>query len=212
LPSAEALTSYEADRSSDDGKPKKCCSTGVPTDTSRLVSPHALRLAKILLTTSLAAFAFIVAYDNGVYYGSNYEFVRHVLSMDTTFPTNTLRTRAITNPALWNAAYVAIITTEALTALAFAKGAYDLLRNLRAPAQRFQAAKRFAIIGATIAFLLWFTGFMVIGGEYFSMWQSAIWNGQQAAFRFYVTVLLVLIVVLQPDQAFNHPPRAVDAD
>jgi predicted small integral membrane protein len=159
-----------------------------------------LRLAKLLLVASLAAFAFIVAYDNVVDYDSNYEFVRHVLSMDTTFPTNTLRSRAITSPALWNAAYIAIITTEALTALAFAKGAYDLLRNLRAPAQRFQAARRFTIIGATIAFLLWFTGFMVIGGEYFSMWQSAIWNGQQAAFRFYVTVLLVLLVVLQPDQ------------
>jgi predicted small integral membrane protein len=159
-----------------------------------------LRLAKLLLTASLAAFAFIVAYDNVVDYDSNYEFVRHVLSMDTTFPSNALRTRAITSPALWNAAYIAIITTEALTALAFAKGAYDLLRNLRAPAQRFRAARHFTIIGATIAFLLWFTGFMVIGGEYFSMWQSAIWNGQQAAFRFYVTVILVLIVVLQPDQ------------
>jgi predicted small integral membrane protein len=158
-----------------------------------------LRLAKLLLTTSLAAFAFIVAYDNVVDYNSNYEFVRHVLSMDTTFPTNTLRTRAITNPALWNAAYMAIIITEGLTALAFAKGAYDLLRNLRAPADRFHAARRFTIVGATLAFLLWFTGFMVIGGEYFSMWQSAIWNGQQAAFRFYVTVLLVLIVVVQPD-------------
>ncbi|MBV8456231.1 MAG: DUF2165 domain-containing protein, partial [Acetobacteraceae bacterium] len=110
------------------------------------------------------------------------------------------RTRAITNPTLWNAAYIAIPTTEALTALVFATGAYDLLRNLRAPAQRFQAARRYTIIGATLAFLLWFTGFMVIGGEYFSMWQSAIWNGQQAAFRFYATVLLVLIVVLQPDQ------------
>jgi predicted small integral membrane protein len=130
-------------------------------------------------------------------------FVRHVLSMDTTFPTNTLRTRAITNPPLWNAAYIAIITTEALTALAFAKGAYDLLRNLRA----FQAARHYTIIGATLAFLLWFTGFMVIGGEYFSMWQSAIWNGQQAAFRFYATVLLVLIVVLQPDQDFPSSRR-----
>ena len=159
-----------------------------------------LRLAKLLLVSSLAAFVFIVAYDNVVDYDSNYEFVRHVLSMDTTFPTNTLRTRAITNPALWNAAYIAIITTEALTALAFAKGAYDLLRNLWAPTQRFQAARCYTIIGATLAFLLWFTGFMVIGGEYFSMWQSAIWNGQQAAFRFYATVLLVLIVVLQPDQ------------
>ena len=72
-----------------------------------------LHLCKLLLVTSLAAFAFIVAYDNVVDYDSNYEFVRHVLSMDTTFPTNTLRTRAITSPALWNAAYIAIITTEA---------------------------------------------------------------------------------------------------
>ena len=166
-----------------------------------------LRLCKLLLTASLAAFAFIGAYDNVVDYDSNYEFVRHVLSMDTTFPTNTLRTRAITSPALWNAAHIATITTEALTALAFARGAYDLLRNLRAPAQRFQAARRYTIIGAILAFRFWFTGFMVIGGAYFSMWQSATWNGQQAAFRFDVTVLLVLIVLLQPDQDLEPPAR-----
>ena len=158
-----------------------------------------LRLSKILLTASLAAFAFIVAYDNVVDYNYNYAFVRHVLSMDTVFPANILRTRAITNPALVDTAYIALITTEALTALAFAMGTYDLLRNLRAPAHRFQAAKRFTVIGATLAFLLWFTGFMVVGGECFAMWQSTTWNGQQAAFRFYVTVLAVLIFVLQPD-------------
>ena len=162
--------------------------------------PPCPRFAKILLTASLAAFAFIVAYDNVVDYAANYEIVRHVLSMDTTFPTNTLRTRAITNSALWNGAYIAIITTEGLTAFAFTKGAYDLLRNLRAPAQRLHVAKRFIIIGATLAFLLWFTGFMVIGGEYFSMWQSTTWNGQESAFRFYITVLLVLLVVLQPER------------
>jgi predicted small integral membrane protein len=159
-----------------------------------------LRLTKILLTASLAAFAFIVAYDNMVDYAANYEFVRHVLSMDTTYTTNTLRTRAITSPALWNGAYIVIIAAEGLTALAFTKGTYDLLRSLRAPAQRFQAAKRFTIIGAALAFLLWFSGFMIIGGEYFSMWQSVTWNGQESAFRFYVTVLLVLLVVLQPEQ------------
>jgi predicted small integral membrane protein len=31
------------------------------------------------------------------------------------------------------------------------------------------------------------------------MWQSQIWNGQQAAFRFYVTLLGVLIYVAQPE-------------
>jgi predicted small integral membrane protein len=42
-----------------------------------------LRLAKIVMVTALGAFAFIVTYDNIVDYGSNYDFVRHVLSMDT---------------------------------------------------------------------------------------------------------------------------------
>ena len=31
------------------------------------------------------------------------------------------------------------------------------------------------------------------------MWQSPMWNGQEAAFRFYVTILAVLIFVNQPD-------------
>ncbi|MGC2156241.1 MAG: DUF2165 family protein, partial [Pseudolabrys sp.] len=59
-----------------------------------------IRLAKVAMIGSLAAYAFIVAYDNVVDYGSNYEFVRHVLSMDTTFPGNALSHRAITNESV----------------------------------------------------------------------------------------------------------------
>ena len=58
-----------------------------------------IRLAKVVMVAALAAFAFLVTYDNLVDYGSNYQFVQHVLSMDTTFPDNTLRDRAITNPS-----------------------------------------------------------------------------------------------------------------
>ncbi len=32
------------------------------------------------------------------------------------------------------------------------------------------------------------------------MWQSKTWNGQQAAFRFYMTLLAVLIFVNQRDE------------
>jgi len=31
------------------------------------------------------------------------------------------------------------------------------------------------------------------------MWQSQVWNGQQAAFRIIASVLLVLIYVAEPD-------------
>jgi predicted small integral membrane protein len=65
------------------------------------------------------------------------------------------------------------------------------------------------VAGATLAFVVWFFGFMVVAGEWFAMWQSATWNGQEAAFRFYVAVLAVLIFVNQPDGdlAAAAPPR-----
>jgi predicted small integral membrane protein len=40
-----------------------------------------------------------------------------------------------------------------------------LLRSLQAEAAVFERAKRFTIIGATLAFLLWFTGSMAVGSE-----------------------------------------------
>jgi predicted small integral membrane protein len=76
------------------------------------------------MIAALAAFAFIVAYDNIVDYDSNYEFVRHVLSMDTTFPNNALMGRAITDKRIWTIAYSAIIAVEALTCLLLGFGRY----------------------------------------------------------------------------------------
>jgi predicted small integral membrane protein len=158
-----------------------------------------VRLAKIAMVASLAAFALLVAFDNVIDYGTNYLFVQHVLSMDTTFPDSTLRWRAITSPALWQAGYALIIAGEAATGLCFAAGTIALLRALRADAGAFQRAKRLALAGASMGFLVWFLGFMVVGGEWFQMWQSGTWNGQQAAFRFYLTLLAVAIFVNQPD-------------
>ena len=158
-----------------------------------------IRLVKTVMVASLAMFALLVAYDNIVDYPTNYQFVRHVLAMDTTFPGNALIGRAITQPLAWTAAYWLIIATEALTGLLFALGTMRMLGALRERAPRFNASKQYAVLGAGLAFLLWFVGFMLIGGEWFAMWQSSSWNGQQAAFRFYMTVLAVIVFVSQPD-------------
>jgi hypothetical protein len=45
-----------------------------------------IQLVKTVMVASTALFALLVAYHNVADYGSNYEFVRHTLSMDTTFP------------------------------------------------------------------------------------------------------------------------------
>src|SRR5215469_10220084 len=121
----------------------------------------ATRLAKLVMVASLAGFAFIVTFDNVTDYAANYAFVQHVLSMDTVFPDSPLMYRAITSPVVWQIAYDAIIAAEGLTCVSFTVGAFALARALRADAAAFDRAKRFAVVGATLAFLIWFTGFMV---------------------------------------------------
>ena len=141
----------------------------------------------------------VVAFDNLTDYETNYAFVRHVLSVDTTFPGNARIYRRITSPLLWHAAYAAIIIGEGLTGVALAIAALSMGNHLRSGAARFNRAKPLALVGAALGFLVWFFGFMVVGGEWFSMWQSAKWNGQESAFRFYVTILAVMIFVNQRD-------------
>ena len=158
-----------------------------------------IRLAKVAMIGSLAAYALIVTYDNIVDYQSNYEFVRHVLSMDTTFPGNTLMHRAITNENIWSLAYALIIAMEGLTAFLLLVGALVLLSRLWAPAEVFNRSKVWAVAGLTVGFGLWFFGFMVIAGEYFAMWQSKVWNGQDAAARIATVILGALIFVNLPD-------------
>ena len=158
-----------------------------------------IRITKIVMVASLALFALLVTFDNLTDYDTNYAFVWHVLSMDTTFPGNALLYRHITSPALWQVGYALIIVGEGLFGIALAVATISLAWRLRSDGVHFNHAKRFVIIGAALGFLVWLFGFMVVGGEWFSMWQSAMWNGQEAAFRFYMTILAVLIFVNQPD-------------
>jgi len=157
------------------------------------------RLTKIVMCLVLAVFCLLVTFDNVTDYATNYLFVQHVLDMDTTFPDNRLLYRAITDPLVWKIAYALIIATEGLTGILFLIGAVHLWHARRSPGLEFDRAKASAIAGALFAFLIWFFGFTVIAGEWFAMWESKMWNGQEAAFRFYMAVLAVLILLNQPD-------------
>jgi predicted small integral membrane protein len=161
-----------------------------------------LRLAKIAMVASLALFAFLVTFNNITDYGSNFAFVQHVLSMDTTFAGNALKWRAIDAPIMWHVGYWLIIVGEALTCAAYTIGTAALVCKLRASGAAFNRGKRFVYVGTALGFLVWFFGFMVIGGEWFAMWQSQTWNGQPAAFRFYAALLGVAIFVGQDDRDF----------
>lgn len=158
------------------------------------------RAAKTVIIGSLAVFGLLVAFNNITDYASNFTFVRHTLSMDTTFPGNALKWRAISSPLLWHGAYGFIILGEALTGLLFACAALQMARALRADTACFARACALVPAGTALGFLIWFFGFSVVGAEWFVMWQSASWNGQQPAFRFFITMLAACIYVQQPEQ------------
>ena len=157
-----------------------------------------VRLAKVSLVALIGLFALLVGYNNIADYGSNYEFVRHVLLMDTTFPGNALRDRAIESESLHRIAYALIIAVELICGVTCLAGAVKLAARINAPAADFDRARGWAVTGLTIGFVVWFFGFMTVGAEWFLMWQSQQWNGQPAAFRVIVCIGLVLIFVCQP--------------
>jgi predicted small integral membrane protein len=158
-----------------------------------------LRLAKVALVAAVAFYASLVAFGNVTDYGSNLEFVRHVLDMDTIFPNSTIRYRALTAPWIHTVGYCLIIAAELLTATLCWIGAYALMTKLTAGAAVFNRAKTWAVGGLASGFLTWQVVFMSIGGEWFGMWMSTQWNGIESAFRVSTTIIAVLIFVALPD-------------
>lgn len=157
------------------------------------------RYSKFLFVSAIALFASLVAFGNITDYGSNFAFVHHVLSMDTIFPTATIKYRAIDSVFLHHAGYIFIIALETLTAILCWIGAYRLLKLSKASARDFNRGKGMAATGLTLGFLVWQVGFMSIGGEWFGMWMSEEWNGVPSAFRFFMTIAAVLIYLALPD-------------
>ena len=153
--------------------------------------PRALPLTTTLLTASVALYMALVAFGNITDFGTNQQFVEHVLAMDTTFKDDDLMWRAITGKGLQDAAYVAIIVWETLAALVLVYGSWLWAR-------RDSRARLISVYGLLMVLLLFGAGFIAIGGEWFSMWQSKTWNGLDAATRVIVFSGLVLIVNLLP--------------
>ena len=156
-----------------------------------------IRYCKIAFVAVIALFFTLVAIGNLTDYQANWEFVRHVLSMDSILPDSPLLWRAVTDPTVQTLAYWVIIAWEALTAVVLWIGVVRLLQAVAGPG--FAEAKPIAVVGLSMGFILYAVGFVVIGGEWFAMWQSAKWNGQQAAFEF-LTMISAVLIVLLPEQ------------
>ncbi|MGN6396816.1 MAG: DUF2165 family protein [Mucilaginibacter sp.] len=153
------------------------------------------RLAKVISVAAIGLMALLIVIGNTTDYFTNYLFVEHVLKMDTIFPGSALRYRNIDSIYIFHAAYILIILMEAAMAFCCLKGSWLLARNLKSNASVFHSKKNWAVAGLIVGIVIWFLGFEVVGGEWFAMWQSKIWNGLAAAERIVSFLVLVLILL-----------------
>ncbi|MDP9080775.1 MAG: DUF2165 domain-containing protein [Bacteroidota bacterium] len=153
------------------------------------------RMAKVIAVAVIGLMALLVVIGNTTDYFTNYQFVQHVLKMDTVFPGSHLYYRHIDNVFLFHAGYILIIVMEAAMAFCCIKGSWLLFKNRKADVVVFHASKNWGVAGIIIGIMIWFLGFEIVGGEWFAMWQSSSWNGLAAAERIVSFLVLTLILL-----------------
>lgn len=162
------------------------------------MNKHITRLVQAFVVLAVALYATLVCLGNLMDYNSNWEFVKHVLSMDTTFEGNKLMWRAIDSEVLQRIAYAGIIVVEAAIAVFGWIAGIKMLRNLKSSAAKFNKSKFLGYFAFMLGFLLWFVGFIAIGSEWFAMWQSDIWNGKQTAMDITAVLGVFLVIYMLP--------------
>jgi predicted small integral membrane protein len=158
-----------------------------------------IRGSKALLLCALGFFYALVVFNNITDPNSNLSFVRHVLLMDTTFPGNQGMWRAVHTPIIPQLFFGSIVIWEILTGTLCWWAGIRLLLRLRATAADFNAAKNVGVIALTLSLLMWLLAFLTVGAEWFLMWQSKVWNGQEAASRMFNVAGILLLYLVIPD-------------
>jgi predicted small integral membrane protein len=168
----------------------------------RLSTLGGLPVAATVLTGIVALYMVLVTFGNITDSGTNHEFVRRVLAMDTTFQSAAIMWRAITSPTLQNIAYVLVILWELATSVVLLVATLALIGS-RAKGDYGQA-RQLASLGFLMVILLFGGGFIVIGGEWFAMWQSSAWNGLEPAFQNVVIAGIGLLLVHLPSPQWGQ--------
>ena len=166
-----------------------------------------IRYCKASLLFVAAFFYFLVVFNNIFDYGSNLLYIENVLGMTETF-SDSLHWRRLEHPFFHWVFYVTIILWELLSMVLCAWAGWKLLSAARMDAVAFQKAKRLGAVAYTVSLLQWYFAFITVGGEYFLMWQSENWNGQDAAFRMFGILGISLLFHCQRNDYLDTPPPA----
>ncbi|MBA3379646.1 MAG: DUF2165 domain-containing protein [Chloroflexia bacterium] len=145
----------------------------------------------------------LVAFGNITDFGTNQPFVQHVLSMDTTnFGAEAgteldpdVMWRAIENETVQDIAYIGLIAWESAAGLVLLAATLLWFRDRNTG---YRDTRALSTIGLLMLLILFFGGFITIGGEWFQMWKSVAWNGLDPAFRNSMLALVTLVLIHLP--------------
>ena len=141
----------------------------------------------------------IVCFNNVTDYDSNFQFVRMVSGMGDVFLKEKTGWRSINSETLHHIMYLFIIAWELTIAILTTTGIFKMIKKVKSGSVEFNQSKKLLLTGLSLGVILWFGMFITIGGEWFLMWQSKNWNGQNTAFLLCICFLLFLIYVNQHD-------------
>ena len=138
------------------------------------------RYIKLCLAVTVGLLAGLWAINNLLNWETAHGAVAYAISQDAQSGYATHIVPPIKSSLAAAAGLILIILTEATAGSLALFGAWRMWSQRNAEDAAFAAAKRFAILGAGIAVMNWFLGFLVVGGTAIMMGQA---EGMEGAIR-----------------------------
>ena len=155
------------------------------------------RVATSVVVLIVASYYLLVGFDNitnptnpAV---SNWPFVRGVMSGEGVPPDNGIAWRFIDATWLQACAYIMVMVLETLTGILLLVAGVKGLRT-SVNSARWREAQVLTFAGGALGLLLFFFGFIVIGGNWFIMYLNSEWNGMEPAFQISMLTMGMLIL------------------
>lgn len=166
-----------------------------------------VRLSKITFVAAIALFTTLVAFTNIYFSFLNFIFkdpitVESFITLLFSRPSTDWL--AIGDAIIQNIGYSLTVVGEMVTAILCWIGCVRMLVSIKAPKNAFQFSKRTAIAGLALGFLVWHIAFIFVRDAWFNMWILHGWNIEPDGLRFFITIILVLIYVVMPDDEVNE--------
>lgn len=160
-----------------------------------LTTDKLIRYSKVILMAYISFFGLLVMIHNFTDYESNYTYVAHILSMDTTNASENIMYRAIDSPMIHHRIYWFIITMEVIYTVLCLIGTYQLYRYIDASPAVFHEAKKFSIMGILVAIFIYYVCLQTVGVEWFYMDTSQSWNAKDWARHIVDFIFPVMIYI-----------------